>query len=101
MNSRPPLKKRRTASSQSNSATGSPKNSKTILYWVGVYGGSGVQIVASLLVGVFGGQYLDEKLATSPVFLLLGVGLGMAAGGYQLFKLASLDPAKKRPKGKS
>lgn len=37
-------------------------------------------LAASVLVGVFLGKLADEKFGTSPVFLLVGLFLGIAAG---------------------
>ena len=42
---------------------------------------------ASLLIGFFGGQWLDEWLGTDPVFVVVCVLLGAAAGFYQVFKI--------------
>lgn len=38
------------------------------------------QIAVPVVMGVFGGRYLDEKLGTQPWFLLAGIFLGLAAG---------------------
>jgi F0F1-type ATP synthase assembly protein I len=51
-------------------------------YWkdVGKYGTVGLELALSILVGLFGGQWLDKKLGTSPWLTLLGLGFGIAAG---------------------
>jgi F0F1-type ATP synthase assembly protein I len=43
------------------------------------------------LLCIGGGVLLDNWLGTSPVFVLIGVALGMAAAGYSLYELAVLD----------
>lgn len=53
----------------------------------GIYGALGFQLVASILVGVFGGQWLDKKLNTQPWLMMLGLFLGVGAGFYNLFRV--------------
>jgi F0F1-type ATP synthase assembly protein I len=38
------------------------------------------QIAVPILLGVFGGRYLDERFGTQPWFLIAGLFLGLAAG---------------------
>jgi F0F1-type ATP synthase assembly protein I len=45
------------------------------------------QLVGSILIGVFAGQWLDGYLHTKPVFLIVGLLLGLATGIYGLLKL--------------
>lgn len=40
----------------------------------------------TVLAGILGGYWLDRRLGTRPVFLLLGGTLGLAAGLYYFFK---------------
>ncbi|WP_096203048.1 AtpZ/AtpI family protein [Bacillus sp. FJAT-45350] len=44
-------------------------------------------LVGPILVGVFGGQWLDSYFETKPIFLLIGLLLGIATGVYGLFRL--------------
>lgn len=37
----------------------------------------GITSVAAMLLGFLGGQWLDQKLGTSPLFLLAGIFLGV------------------------
>lgn len=53
----------------------------------GIYGGIGFQLAASVVVGVLFGRYLDEKLETHPLFLIIGVLLGSFAGFYTMYKM--------------
>ena len=48
--------------------------------------GIGFELAASLLVGVFGGQWIDRKLGTSPWVLLLGTLLGASAGLFSIYR---------------
>jgi ATP synthase protein I len=42
--------------------------------------------VLSTVLGLAGGYWADRWLGTSPLFLLLGLGLGIAAGFVNLFR---------------
>jgi|GEM_PF-1428032 len=44
----------------------------------------GSSIVGSIVVGLLLGLYLDHEAGTSPLFLLLGLFLGIAAAGFAL-----------------
>jgi ATP synthase protein I len=57
---------------------------------VGVATGLGCSIVAALVLCIGGGVWLDRQFGTSPVLTLIGVALGLAAAGYQLWELANL-----------
>lgn len=45
------------------------------------------QLVGSILIGLFAGKWLDAKLGTLPLFLILGLFLGLAAGIYSMLRL--------------
>ncbi|ADI28264.1 AtpZ/AtpI family protein [Geobacillus sp. C56-T3] len=45
------------------------------------------QLVGSILVGVFGGRWIDDRLGTEPIFLIVGLLLGLAAGVYAMLRL--------------
>jgi ATP synthase protein I len=45
------------------------------------------QLVGSTLLGIFGGMFLDDKLETPPLFLIIGLLLGLAAGVFSMIKL--------------
>jgi ATP synthase protein I len=56
--------------------------------------GIGFFIVACILIGVFGGLWLDGKLDTSPLFIIVGLllGLGVAVFGvYQVIRPLMTD----------
>ena len=46
----------------------------------------GVQFVVSILLCFFAGRWLDGKLGTEPILLLVGVVIGGAAGFYHFFR---------------
>jgi hypothetical protein len=50
--------------------------------------GIGIQFAVAILLGLYGGQWLDRRWGTKPVFLLIGVMLGFAAGFVTLYRAA-------------
>ena len=42
------------------------------------------QLVGSILIGIFGGRWLDKQWDTEPLFLLIGLFIGLAAGIYTM-----------------
>ena len=54
----------------------------------GRVGGLGLEMAAYLLIFVKGGQWLDGRFGTAPILERIGVGLGLFAGFYALWKLA-------------
>lgn len=59
---------------------------KQDLKGLGTYGTVGLEFGLSVLVGLFGGQWLDKKLATSPWLTLIGLAFGTAAGIRSLLR---------------
>jgi ATP synthase protein I len=59
------------------------------------YGGVGVEMLASVLVGALGGYGLDYLLNTRPWLMIVGFILGSAAGFRSLFRLINQDQEKK------
>jgi ATP synthase protein I len=57
---------------------------------VGVATGLGCSIVAALVLCIGGGVYLDSRFGTSPLLTFVGIALGLAAAGYQLWELTKL-----------
>lgn len=45
------------------------------------------QLVGSVLVGIFFGRWLDGLWDTGPLFLILGLLLGLAAGIYAMMRM--------------
>ena len=46
----------------------------------------GMTLVLATVIGLAGGYYLDRWLGTSPWLILIGLGLGIAAGFVNLFR---------------
>jgi F0F1-type ATP synthase assembly protein I len=53
---------------------------------VGRYGTVGLEFALSILVGLFGGQWLDKKFGTHGIFTLVGLAYGLAAGGRAVYR---------------
>ncbi|MDG4658504.1 AtpZ/AtpI family protein [Ectobacillus antri] len=45
------------------------------------------QLVGSILIGIFFGKWIDEKVGTFPLFLIIGLLLGLATGIYAMIML--------------
>ena len=54
---------------------------------VGPYLTLGIQFIVTILLCVFAGHWADGKFDTSPIFILIGSLLGIAAGFYNFFKV--------------
>jgi ATP synthase protein I len=52
----------------------------------GQFMGLGLQFVLSLLLFLYVGQWVDGKLGTSPIFLILGVFVGASAAFYSMYR---------------
>ena len=50
------------------------------------YAGAGLQFAVALVLFALGGNWLDEKVGSAPVFLLLGVFVGGAAAFYSMYR---------------
>jgi len=46
----------------------------------------GMTLVLATVIGLAGGYYLDRWLGTSPWLVMIGLGLGIAAGFVSLFR---------------
>ena len=58
----------------------------------GIYIGSGFQFAGTIVAGLFGGKWLDDKLSTAPLFLVSGMLLGGVGGFYHLYKTLVQPP---------
>ncbi len=47
----------------------------------------GFAVAGPLVLGIVVGIWLDQRLSTSPLFLLLGLILGMGAAAYSIYEL--------------
>jgi F0F1-type ATP synthase assembly protein I len=46
-----------------------------------------ITLLVTTLVGVLAGYWLDQTLATLPIFVVVGLLLGFGGGGYGVYKL--------------
>ena len=60
----------------------------------------GFTIGFSILLGIGFGWWLDGRLGTQPLFTILGLLLGLASAGYNLYRLLILGGRKGREKGR-
>jgi len=49
--------------------------------------GAGFYIVACILGGILGGLWLDKKLNTEPIFLLVGLVLGLVVASWGVYQM--------------
>ena len=56
---------------------------------LGLVTGIGFNWAASILVGVYGGRWLDGRLHTRPAFTIAGILLGTAAGAMGTYQMVS------------
>ena len=54
----------------------------------------GIEMAVSIVVGLVGGMWLDEKFGTEPVFQGLGFLFGLAAAARSLYRVARKVKAK-------
>jgi ATP synthase protein I len=47
------------------------------------------QLVGSVLIGIFSGRWLDREAGTEPLFLIIGLLIGLSAGIYAMLKLVN------------
>ena len=67
---------------------------------IGTYASLGIQFAVTVLLFLAGGWWLDDKFATTPLFLLVGTLLGAGGGFYKLYRtLMDLDERRKREDG--
>ena len=57
----------------------------------GKYAGFGVQFAIAVLLFLYAGNWVDQKLGTSPLFLVLGVFVGAGASFYSIYQRLMTD----------
>jgi ATP synthase protein I len=57
-------------------------------HWKGLAGPGtlGLEIALSIVVGLFGGTWLDKKLGTTPWLTIIGLAYGLAAAGRAVYR---------------
>lgn len=70
-------------------------------WWVQAFRfiGIGWYIGISIVGGIVAGVYLDRWLETKPLFVLVGLLLGLAVAGYGTYRLLQPFLAESRPPG--
>jgi ATP synthase protein I len=63
--------------------------------------GVGWFIAISILLGVWGGLWLDEKLGTSPIMVIVGLILGLIVAFYGVYRMLLPLMRDRRNKGDS
>lgn len=63
--------------------------------------GVGLQFAASIVLFLFVGRWLDEKLGTEPWLLLAGVLVGACAGFYSLYRQLVIAPRERAEEERS
>ncbi|MCK5684941.1 AtpZ/AtpI family protein [bacterium] len=53
---------------------------------LGYFASLGMSIALSIFIGLFGGIWIDNKFETDPVFMFLGLAVGIAAGFNNIIK---------------
>jgi len=64
-----------------------PPNNRKLFSSMGLVTGLGLSAVGSLLVGVLLGLFVDRMLHTAPLFLIIGILLGLAAATIGVYRL--------------
>ena len=55
----------------------------------------GIMMIVPIFIGLFTGRFLDDKLGTGNIFLLIFIVLGVGAAFMNLYKIAMKDNKKK------
>jgi ATP synthase protein I len=63
------------------------KNDRRPLQAMALYGAILSQLVGSILAGLFLGRWMDQAIGTFPLFLIVGLLLGLATGVYSMLRL--------------
>lgn len=62
----------------------------------GSLAGVGIQLLVSILLFLYLGQWLDKKLGTDPLLLIVGVFVGAALGIYNMYHMLTAAQRKER-----
>lgn len=72
------------------------KNHKDTLQGLALISQIGFSVITPILVGVYVGQFIDEKIGTKGIFSVISIILGAGAGFLGLFKISNYQFKKKK-----
>ena len=75
----------------SNHPRPSPDSDTSSIGAAAKYAGLGFQLVGSILLFLYAGRWVDRRIGTEPLFLLLGVFTGLAASIYSMYRSLMAD----------
>jgi ATP synthase protein I len=64
------------------------------------YAGVGIQFAGAILLFLFVGRWLDDRLGTEPWLLLIGVFVGAGTGFYSLYRQLVIVPRERERRAK-
>jgi ATP synthase protein I len=70
--------------SDSEDAISMRKNNRHPLQAMALMSAIVSQLVGSILIGIFSGRWLDRQWDTEPIFLIIGLLIGLGAGTYSM-----------------
>ncbi len=47
----------------------------------------GITLLVTVLAGVLGGYWIDQQLGTLPIFVLVGLFIGLTAGAVAMYRM--------------
>lgn len=65
------------------------KKNRSVLHNLSLITQLGLSIITPILIGVYLGGYIDEKVGTQMIFRMIFIIVGVAAGFLNLFKLSN------------
>ncbi|HIA74652.1 MAG TPA: hypothetical protein EYO20_01770 [Gemmatimonadetes bacterium] len=68
------------------------EETRKLLRASGQHLGHGLKWTLSVLFFMAGGAWLDSRLGTSPLFIIVGAFIGAGAGGYSLYYHIVIEP---------
>ncbi|MBU5436731.1 AtpZ/AtpI family protein [Tissierella sp. MSJ-40] len=72
------------------------KDYKDVLKNLGLISQIGISVITPILLGVFIGQFIDKKVGTQGIFIIVFIILGAGAGFLNLFKLGGWQKNKRK-----
>ena len=61
----------------------------------------GLQFAVAIAIGFFGGYYIDGKIGTLPVFVIIGLIIGSVAGFLNIYRAVYSDKDKNKSSNES